>query len=201
MITNYVDLQTALRDYLHRGDLNAIIPTFIQLAETRFNRNLRLRQMETEAEVVVVDGEVQLPDDWLEFAGSPMAGIAQLTFVPRDRWELNYEQYLGGDYYTIIGNTLRAAWDHSAGAGTVKFRYYRKIPSLSEDNPTNWMISEAPDAYLYGALLEAEPYIKNDRRIEVWRQLLQVALNDLQISNDRGKYSGGSLAIPSPLWG
>lgn len=201
MITNYVDLQTALRNYLHRGDLNAIIPTFIQLAETRFNRNLRLRQMEAEATLPVVDGRVVLPEDWLEFSGAPMAGAAQLTFVPRDKWGLHYQQHLGGNYYTIIGSVLHAAWDTSAGTGDVTFRYYQKIPSLDSENPSNWLIREAPDAYLYGALLEAEPYIKNDRRIEVWRQLLQVALNDLQISNDRGKYSGGSLAIPSPLWG
>ena len=46
MATNYATLQTEVADFLHRTDLTSAIPTFIQLAETKLNRILRLRAME-----------------------------------------------------------------------------------------------------------------------------------------------------------
>lgn len=45
MINDYATLKTAIASWLARADLTAAIPDFIQLAETRFNRELRVRQM------------------------------------------------------------------------------------------------------------------------------------------------------------
>ena len=45
MITDYASLQAAVADYLNREDLTTQIQTFIQLAEAKFNRELRVRDM------------------------------------------------------------------------------------------------------------------------------------------------------------
>ena len=63
--SNYTELQTSVADWLDRDDLTARIPDFITLAEARFNRLLRIRSMETEAEQVTVAGtrSYSLPTD------------------------------------------------------------------------------------------------------------------------------------------
>ena len=48
-IGTYAELQTAVANWLDRGDLTDRIQEFIDLAEARINRNLRLRLMETTA--------------------------------------------------------------------------------------------------------------------------------------------------------
>jgi hypothetical protein len=63
--------------------------------------------------------------------------------------------------------------------------YRQNVPPLAS-NSTNWLLTLAPDLYLYGALMEASPYIKNDPRIQVWGTLMASALNDL---NELGKVS------------
>lgn len=196
-ITNYTDLTNAVGRWLHRSDLADAAPDFVMLAETRLNRNLRVRQMEKRLTVTASSETIALPDDWLEFVGSPMAGDVQFTFVARDRWNLNVERRITGSYYTIIGNELLVGHDFAA-PDDISFSYYAKIPALSETETENWLLRDAPDVYLYGSLIEAEPYLKNDSRIEVWRAFLQVGLTDLQVSSDRAKYSGGTLVIGAP---
>jgi len=64
--------------------------------------------------------------------------------------------------------------------------YRKNIPALSVTNTTNWLLALAPDLYLYGALLESAPYIKEDARIQTWGLGLQTALDSL---NELGKVS------------
>lgn len=190
MITDYTQLKATVGRWLHRSDLASVAEDLIMLAETRFNRNLRVRQMEKASTLALTDGAADLPADWLEFVGAPTDGDIRFDFVARDEWQ----RCDLGSYYTIMGNQLMVS-HNGAGPDNVSVRYYAKIPALSESQATNWLLDDGPDAYLYGALLEAAPYIKDDPRIETWRGLLQVALTDLQTSSDRAKHSGGTLVI------
>lgn len=196
-ISNYQQLQASLNRWLHRSDMAIVIPDLIVLAETRFNRNLRVRQMEKRLSAPITSETVALPADWLEFVGAPMDGETQFNYVARDQWDLNVGARNFGSFYTIIGDSILVGSDFAAPVN-LRFDYYAKIPALSDEAPTNWLLLDGPDLYMYGALLEAEPYIKNDSRMETWRALLQVALTDLQASNDRAKYSGGTLELRAP---
>jgi len=44
MITTYAELQTSIATWLVRDDLTAIIPDFITLAESKFKRDIRVRE-------------------------------------------------------------------------------------------------------------------------------------------------------------
>jgi len=46
VITDYASLQAEVAGWLARADLTSQIPTFIQLAEARFNRDVRVREMQ-----------------------------------------------------------------------------------------------------------------------------------------------------------
>ncbi|MBY4947001.1 hypothetical protein K6V92_10260 [Cupriavidus respiraculi] len=195
-ILNYSDLRNAVGRWLKRSDLADAAPDFITLYEARANRNLRVRQMETEYSAVITDQTVPLPADWLELLGDPTLDGRPQSFITRDQYKQRTGEvpaYEDG-YYTISGSNLKFGANVADGV-TLAFDYYAKIPSLSEAAPTNWLITDAPDVYLYGSLLEAEPYLKNDPRIATWQSLLATAMADLQAAGDRAKHSGGTLEI------
>jgi len=69
--------------------------------------------------------------------------------------------------YSIIGNNiqLRPLPD---SAYEIEMLYYKYFTPLSDSNTTNDMLTNHPDVYLYGSLVEAEPYLQNDKRIQTW---------------------------------
>jgi hypothetical protein len=73
--------------------------------------------------------------------------------------------------------------------------YYAQIPALSDSNTTNWMLTKNPDIYLYGALLEASPYIMNDTRIPIWEDKYTKAMASLKGADQRARHSGGAMVM------
>ena len=73
--------------------------------------------------------------------------------------------------------------------------FYKKISALSVSNPTETMLTENPDIYLYGALLEAEPFIMNDERVPLWMQGFSQAVADLQEQDNKDRHSGSALRV------
>jgi hypothetical protein len=73
--------------------------------------------------------------------------------------------------------------------------YYKKFDSLSDSTTTNWIILNAPDVYLYGTLLQAEPFLMNDQRIPIWERGLRQAIADLQEQDDKDRHSGSELRV------
>lgn len=195
-ITTYAELQASIGRWLSRTDMATVAPDLITLAETRLNRNLRVRQMESTLTQTITGPANALPADWLELRGEPTVDGTPLRFVTSDQMQERsggmgrYE----GDFYTIRGKDL-VVGSRIANTVDLEFTYYARIPALTDAAPVNWLLTDGPDIYLYGSLLEAEPYLKNDPRLETWRGLFQVALGDLQVSSDRARFSGGSLEI------
>lgn len=71
--------------------------------------------------------------------------------------------------------------------------YLRKIPALSDTNTSNWLLDKADDIYLYGSLVFAESFLKNDPRIQVWSAYADTAIAELQEEDRKGRYGGGPL--------
>jgi len=57
------------------------------------------------------------------------------------------------------------------------------------------MLINAPDVYLYGALMEMEPFLQNDQRIAVWSQGYMKAISDIQLQDDKDRHSGSALMV------
>jgi hypothetical protein len=75
-------------------------------------------------------------------------------------------------------------------AYTFEVLYYERIQPLDSTNQTNWFTIYAPQALLYGSLLQAMPYIKNDERSMMWKanydQIMQtLKQEDVQRIGDR----------------
>ena len=78
---------------------------------------------------------------------------------------------------------------------TLKLLYYSAPTFLSDSNTSNAFLANAPDALLYAALLEAEPYLMNDARVNTWGGMYDRAISTLTRSDESSQYSGVPLSI------
>lgn len=99
----------------------------------------------------------------------------------------------GRHFYTIFGNEIEL-YPTPHAATTLEMVYRQNLPPLAT-NTTNWLLSLAPDAYLYGTLLESAPYIKQDGRIAVWGAGMTSALNDLNSMSSNLVFAAGPMQV------
>jgi len=64
--------------------------------------------------------------------------------------------------------------------------YQRPLP-LSSLNQVNWLIQYVPDLLLYAALIESAPYLKNDQRIQTWKDYYLQSLTAIKNENSERK--------------
>ena len=200
-ISNSSELQTAVANWLDRDDLAARIPEFITLCEARFNRTLRIRAMETldisvdtvggTSTVALPTGYVQMRD--ISLITSPITQLQYLT--PEIMNRLNAGSLTGKpETYTIIANNILFG-PTPDDAYDISMLYYKTFDALTDAAPTNWVITNAPDVYLYGALLEAEPFLMNDQRVQLWATALTQSITTLQEQDNKDRHSGSALRV------
>lgn len=199
-LTNYSDLKTSVANYLGRSDLTSQIPDFISLAEIRLNRSLRIRQMlETvTAQTTGGDPTVGLPPDFLQLrdlfvAGNPRTPLSFLSPSAFTR-DARADQPGKPVFYTMSGLEFVLAPVPDTNY-TISMLYYAKPAGLSNSNPSNTFMANAADCLLYGALIEAEPFLMNDARLAVWSSLFANSIKSLNDSDDASEYSGVPLTM------
>lgn len=199
-ITNYSDLKTTVANYLARTDLTAQIPDFIQLAEVRLRRDLRIRQMLRSVQTIMTGGDatVSIPSDFLELRDlfvntNPIRDLQYLTPSLLSRNGRVTESGLPV-FYSIIGSDFKFAPIPDSNY-TLEMLYYSAPTLLSDLNTSNTFLANAPDLLLYGALIEAEPYLMNDARIQLWAGMYDRGLSALNASDDRSESSGVPLTM------
>lgn len=130
---NYADLIVDAGEYAGRNDVGGLWPTFLRLAEAKLNDSLRVGQMMTEVLVSLVDGVGSLPSDFLE---------AYDYIAPEGS---TFEDF------AIIGSEIQGAvpW-----TGDLTLIYYAALPPLSIDNPSNWLLDDDYNIYLYALVTE-----------------------------------------------
>ena len=197
-LDTFAGLKTTIADYLNRDDLTSVIPSFITIAEAKFNRKLRTRQMIKRANAQIETAFFAYPSDWLQakefqLNTNPIVRLQFVTEAYGDELKANRYVSIGQPaYYTITGTQLEfiPAPDATYSA---ELTYYAKIPALSDSNTSNWLLAYAPDLYLYGALMEAAPYLKDDERLPVWSQMYISSLGDIEVADQRASVSSTPL--------
>jgi hypothetical protein len=96
--------------------------------------------------------------------------------------------------YTILANEFLLV-PIPDGVYTLRLLYYSAPAYLSSSNTSNVFLNVAPDALLYAALLEAEPYLFNDARINTWSVMYDRAISSLTKSDESTQYSGVPLSM------
>jgi len=180
-LSTYSDLKTSVADWLRRSDLTSAVPDFITLAEAQMNRQLRVRPMMARVTATISDEYSATPSDLIEVRSITLAGepLQYRTPMAMDLLASQDTAATQPTDYSVVGSELRyyPAPDTSYSAALL---YWQRIPALSASNTTNWVLTNHPDAYLYGALVQSAPYLRADDRLAVWGGLFTQALADIK---------------------
>jgi len=200
-IGTFAELKTATANWLDRSDLTDRIPEFIALAEARFNRVLRIRDMETVSTAIsTVAGtrEYSLPTGFVQMkefhlTTDPITPLAYITPEMMSRMWAGSSK-AKPQVFTIIADNVRLGPNPDA-VYTTSMLYYKTFTALSASNTTSDMLTNNPDVYLYGTLLEAEPFIMNDQRVPLWMAAFEKAVSDIQNQDNKDRHSGSQLRV------
>ena len=201
-INTFTTLKTAVADFLNRDDLTSVIENFIVLAESQTNRDIRHWKMEkrSSGQQDAGDEYSQVPADWMETIRFHVTdnGTSPLDLISRKAME---DKRAGAEdatgiprYYTHADGQFQLYPTPSATTNT-ELLYYAKPAALSASNADNWLLLEAPDVYLYGALLHSAPYLGEDERVAIWAQMYSAAVTQLNKSSEDARYSGSGLTL------
>tara|TARA_R100001510_G_scaffold29116_1_gene25765 strand:+ start:33 stop:653 length:621 start_codon:yes stop_codon:yes gene_type:complete len=198
-ITNYTELKSSIANWLNRDDLTNKIPDFIALAEAEHDRKVRHWRMEIRANAAVNTQYTGLPSDFLEnirfhldVDERPLELVTP-QFIQKKRNE-NNDSTGRPQYYALVAGAFEVHPTPDTSY-TGQIYYYGKTAKLSDTVATNWILTNYPDAYLYGSLLHSAPYLMDDARIQVWASLHQNAINGINGNNDTAKYGGSGLRM------
>lgn len=208
-INTYATLVTAVENWLARDDLTDRVPEFITLAEAKFNRVLIHPGMETRSTAVIDTASdepefLSLPSDFQSMRSVRLSGVTgkpRLEFLSQTQmadYRYSTDNVTGQPvYYSIMGSEIELAPTPNDDY-TLEMVYRAYIPALTASNTTNWLLTLAPDLYLYGALLEAAPHIKEDERLAVWGQAVSTVIDQLNTLGERQSVNAGSSSITLP---
>ena len=201
VISDYSTLQTAIGDYLARSDLSGWIPNFIQNCENKLYRELNLRNEETALSVNVSSGVAAVPADFkaLKFAYYNGNTAIPLQWVELDELYRDYPSRSTGatsspSVISREGSNFVFGPVAADGTAVLKGLYYAKQDPLRTTDPS-WYVTNAAELLLYGSLLESAPFLKDDTRIPVWRQLYEEAKRTVQLEECNSAHPTQALKV------
>jgi hypothetical protein len=200
-LSNYTGLKASIADFLNRDDLTSVIPDFVALAEAQINRDIRHWKMEARSsgQQDPADEYMQIPADWVETIRLHLTGTGTsvVNLVSRDAMadkRAAQENAAGTPRMYTHADGQFQLYPTPDATTNFELLYYQKIPSLIT-NTDNWLLLEAPDVYLYGALLHSAPYLAEDARVAVWAQMYSAAVQRLNQVSEDAMFSGSGLTL------
>lgn len=194
-LTTYTELQAAIVAWANRTDLTALIPDFISLAEVRIWTSLRGKALVKDFSLpyLAAASSVDLPSDMisvLSLVDTSGARAGLITVLGNDRFaELQANPVMIDTTTTQMLNTGRTLYFVSvpSAAGTITGKYLAREPALSGSVATNYVLTNYPDLYLFGALLEVSDYLKDDAQILKYKTRFEMSMAD---ANSQSGYMG-----------
>jgi|TARA_R100001594_G_scaffold125254_1_gene162225 hypothetical protein len=205
-LDTYANLKTEIANYLNRDDLTSYLDTFIDLAESRMARDLRLREMETiDISTTTVSGtqSYDLPTGYLEmrYVSYQTDPYTFLTYLAPPDFMRVYNVGVGSgipSHYTMIGSKIYLG-KMPDSAKVLELGFFKRPTALSSSNTTNDILTYFPDLYLYSALAESEPFLMNDERLKVWASLYKEGIKTANESAQRGRTSSAPLNMSARM--
>ena len=207
-LTTYTELKASVADWLNRTDLTTVIPDFISLAEAELKR--RLRRATESTTIYISAANMTGPTDMAE----PITLRLSTARPVQDRplW-LCTPEMLAEVRARAAGVSSRPT-HYAYYDGQLQFApvpdqsydgillYAQQLTALSASVASNAVLAEAPDLYLYGALLQAAQYMEHDERIGVWQSKFETAMEQLNEVRERESYGAGlkEMRLPVVFW-
>lgn len=187
-VLTYDSLITLVEQYLERKDAAVVdqIPAFITLCEFEIAQQIKtLGQQQVVESTMSINGAViQKPARWrktVSFNVTGVSGTPSPVLLRKYEYLLNYN--VGGSpgqplYYSDYDYDHWLVSPAPDAAYPFQVLYYERIAPLSSTDQTNWLTQNAPNAMLFGTLLQAMPFLKNDQR-QIFQQKYTEALQVL----------------------
>lgn len=180
-LDTYANLQASIASWVNRDDLTSVIPDFIALAESDMNATLRTRQNTAYATVTfAATGLAPLPDGFravktIRLSDSPNYDLESVS-LDRISELLAYNRESGNpEAFAVDGDSLRAYPTPSTDVDAL-CHYFRTIPALSDANTSNWVLTNYPQVYLYGAICHAHAYMDDTEEEQKFRAKFEDAM-------------------------
>ncbi len=192
-LANYGELVTELEAYLNRADFTPRIPTFISLTEARLNRLLDDPEMEVRATATGTGQYTTLPADFKRMVGVSTGNDFALEQISGGRLT-SLDQTITGTprFYAIADGSISFAPINSAA--NITMLYIRRIPALTAAAPTNWLLTMAPDLYLYGTLLQAHLFGWFDERLPIFKAAFDEVIGEMRADAADRRWGSAPLA-------
>jgi len=202
--SGYTSLLANVADWLSRSDLTSQIPVFIQNWEERFYRQPKNwgPWMESAYSTSMSAGVSAVPAAFLGWKVVYLNTTPARRLSPVGLSQL-HERYPRGGCTGKPSLIARNGSNFEYGPVPssdypVAGSFYAKptlLRSFASDAAAHYLVLNAPDLLLYGALLEAMPVIKDDARISLWQSYYEQALDDYQDLQKAQNMSGGVLQV------
>jgi hypothetical protein len=188
-VMTYDSLVENIQSYLERNDTATLdkIPLFIMLAEQviaskiKFLGNLTVNT----STMVASDAVIAKPARWHKTVSMniTVAGEREPVLLRKYEYLRNYapdptatgvpKYYADYDYSNwLVAPTPNLAYNFEV-------IYYERVQPLDSSNQSNLFTAYAPQALLYGSLLQAMPFLKNDERIPMWQSQYEAIMTTL----------------------
>lgn len=201
-------LKTKVADYLNRNDLTSIIPDFINQAMHRIEREHNFNCMQARITGTLTDDTISEPVRFKEVDALFLNINGALRRLTKDSYGHMLSIYPSGSLaketpllfarLTSVSKFYMRPYPDSAYS--YEMIYYAYTADSSSDSDTNWWTNNAWEALLYGALLEAMPYVADDTRLAIWLQIYNEKITRI-ISNDKNEMFSGPQALTSDYIG
>jgi hypothetical protein len=191
-IATYAELQTAVATWAHRADIATPAPDLIMLGEKWIFRNVRAREMETALSGTISSGTLAVPTGFrqLKHARVATSPVQKLTITTPDSIYEDYPVRSGGSIPKFIAEDAGSfIFGPYPGNYDIAGTYYKALTSIASS--ANALFLANPDLYLFAALAEATPYMKDLKMAAVWTAKRDGIKDDINEESMQGRYGAG----------
>jgi hypothetical protein len=196
--TTYSELKTAVAGKIHReltdsisgGTIDDAIEDAIALAEAEMQTDCKLVDFETDSSIVVTAGSGSLPTGFLGFRSLYWDGDTKQPMSPVSPAYFDGLRNDSGGYphfYAISGSTLRV---NEGATGTAIGMAHIRFTPLSDSNTSNALLTNHPDAYLYGTIKHMAFHVQDDSLLQKAGMMFNAAKDRITSNNKDRKHAG-----------
>ena len=188
------ELRTSIAYFMNRSDMTtAQQDTFVALVESDIRNDVRVRAMEDQTTVALTSQTLPSPTLLLE---------ARQLLV--DGWRHEYRTPEAYDAYRLIGGVNRIYTQIGQtflvnSTGSARLTYTKALEALTAGTNTNYVLTQAPDVYLYGACAHAAQYYQDAGNLERFKALYLGAVKRLNDREQQARYSGPLQIYPAQV--
>lgn len=197
-LTTFSELKQAIIDYVHRSDLDLKIQDFITLAEHEmYNPGddsvepLRLKEFDktSTASVTTTSRFLALPDDYSSLRSTRLdiTDLSDFMEYRAPQQMRRFDTTARPCFFTIIGTQIE--FDRVPDdTYTIEIQYYAELAALTAAAPTNELLTEHPNIYLFGGVHQAFVFAKDQESAGTYEAKFLKAIKGANKADRKGRF-------------